>query len=371
MEPMHTTSDVQEIEVALPTDLRSARRGRRDVLRHVFTWAGLFVSGAFAYFGVRHVQFSEVWTGLRTSSYWWLAPALVMLAVSVVIRAIRWRYLFRRETRPPFRPALTSVLIGYFFNSILPARAGEAVRIVALKRLAGTSVAESTGTVVVERTYDTLCLLVLLFVTLPWLPPVRWVHTAVLLAIGLAAGLAIAIVALALFGARPLRFALRALTRFPHLSPERVDLMADNLAHGFAALRRPALALGALTWTMLGWLTLAVSTWLLMLGFDLHVSFAGGLLVVIATSLAMILPSSPSAIGVFEAATLVALNPYGVADSKALSFALVLHALNFIPYIVVGGLLLRGSLRSLLVWPPGSADAQTPHPPTHPGLHES
>lgn len=290
-----------------------------------------------------------MWTGLRTSNYWWLVPAFGMLAVSVVVRALRWRYLFRPETRPPTRPVLSALLACYFFNSVLPARAGEAMRIVVLKRRAGASGAETAATVVIERVYDVLCLLLLLFVALPWLPHVTWLHAAVLLAIGLAVGLAIAVAVLALFGPRPFSLALRPLTRLSFFSRERVDLLASNVAHGFAAIRRPGLALGALFWTMLGWLTLAVSTWLLMLGFDLHVSFVGGLFVVIATSLAMILPSSPSAIGVYEAATLVALRPYGIPDSKALSFALVLHALNFFPYIVVGLLLFRGTLRSLFV----------------------
>lgn len=327
--------------------LGDARRrwNRGRALRSGAAWTGLLVSAIFAYLAVRHVRLGEVWTGLRTSNYWWLAPAFVMLAVTVVLKALRWRYLFRRETRPPTRPVLSALLIGYFFNSILPARAGEAARIVVLKRRIGGSGAEATATVVIERAYDVLCLLVLLFVTLPWLPHVTWLHAAVLLAIVLAAGLAIAIVVLALFGARPLSFALRPLARLPFLSRERVDLIAENLAHGFAALRRPRLALGALFWTTLGWLTAGVSTWLLMLGFNLHVSFVGGLFVVIATNLAAILPSSPAAIGVFEAATLAALNPYGVTDSRALSYALVLHALNFIPYVAAGFLLLRGTMR--------------------------
>jgi hypothetical protein len=47
-----------------------------------------------------------------------------------------------------------ATVLGYFFNSILPVPAGEAARIVALKHYAGTSRAEATGTVVVERVLD-------------------------------------------------------------------------------------------------------------------------------------------------------------------------------------------------------------------------
>lgn len=322
------------------------RSNRARIVRMILSWGGLLVSAVFAYLAVRNVSFAAVWQGLRTSNYWWLVPALGMLALTVVIRALRWRYIFRRETRPAVAPVVNALLVSYFFNSILPARAGEAARIVVLRRRAGTSAAETTATVVIERAYDVVCLLALLFVSVPWLPPVAWLHAAIVLALALALGLAIAVVGLAVYGARPLRVALRPLARLPFFSRERLDEIAENLAHGLAALRSPRLALGALFWTTLGWLTLAVSTWFVMLGFSLHVSLVAGLFVVIATNLAMILPSSPSAIGVFEAAVLVALRPYGITDSQALSYAFVLHALNFVPFVAAGFFLLRGAVAS-------------------------
>jgi uncharacterized membrane protein YbhN (UPF0104 family) len=76
--------------------------------------------------------------------------------------------------------------------------------------------------------------------------------------------------------------------------------------------------------------------WLTMLGFDLGLSPVAGLLVAIAVNIAMILPASPAAVGVFEASALVALNAYGVPKEQALGYALVVHVLNFVPYIVVG-----------------------------------
>ena len=52
--------------------------------------------------------------------------------------------------------------------------------------------------------------------------------------------------------------------------------------------------------------------------FHLHLSFACGVLVVVAVGLSMILPSPPGAIGVFEGAALIALKAYGVPHSEAL-----------------------------------------------------
>jgi uncharacterized protein (TIRG00374 family) len=328
----------------------SSRRGvfarlQKRALRSALSWAGLLVSALFAFLAVRNVQFGDVWDGLRTSNYWWLVPAFLLLAVAIVAKALRWHYLFARETRPGTRAVVTSLLIGYFFNSVLPARAGEAARVLALKQRAGTSRAEAAATIVVERAYDVLVLLVLLFVAYPWLPRVTWMHGAVVFAVALAAGLAAAIVVFAVFGIRPVHFALRPLGRLPFVSRERLEHVGEGLGQGLAGLRQPRLMLGALLWTTLGWLALATSTWFVIRGFHLGLSFAAALLIVIATNLAMILPSSPSAVGVFEAASLVAFRAYDVPDSRALSCALVIHALNFVPFIAAGLFLLRSTLK--------------------------
>src|SRR5439155_1906678 len=144
--------------------------------------------------------------------------------------------LFSPATRPPFPATATALLVGLFFNSILPVRAGEAARIVALNQRAGTSRAEAAGTVVLERAADILSLLVLLFVALPWFPPVRGLRAAAIVGIVLVLALAAVIVVLARHGERPLRALLRPLARLPFLSLERVEGAAANLTQGLAAL---------------------------------------------------------------------------------------------------------------------------------------
>jgi uncharacterized protein (TIRG00374 family) len=302
---------------------------------------GLVVSAGFAYLAGRDIRLGQVWTALRASNYWWLVPALAMLVLANLLRAHRWRFLFVRETRPALAPAARAMLIGQFFNNILPARAGEAARVVSLRQSSRTSRAEAAGTVVVERAFDVLCVLVLLFVLIPWLPGVSWLRAASILAISLSAGLLIPIVVLAFYGDRPLRAALGALARLGLVRAERAERVAVNLVQGMAALQRPRLALAALGLTALSWIVLGLSAWFVMRGFGLGLSPVAGLLATIATGLGMIIPSSAAAVGVFEAAAIVALNAYGVSDSQALSYALVLHALNFFPYVGVGLVLLH------------------------------
>jgi uncharacterized protein (TIRG00374 family) len=316
-------------------------RVRRSTLQRALPWLGIAVTTVFGYLAVRDVRWSEAWAAFRSSNQWWLVPAFAALAVAVVLRAVRWRSLFAPDRRPPLTTTASALLVGYFFNNVLPARAGEAARVVALNRTAGTPRAELAATVVVERIFDVLSLVVLLFVASPWLPHVAWTTSAYVLAAALGGACLLLVIGVAVWDERPFRLLLRPLRLLPFVEEERLGRAALNLTHGLAAIKRPRVAFAALTWTLLSWLALALSTWFVLVGFDLGVSPLAGLLVIIAINLALIVPSSAAAIGVFEAATVVALSAFGVSRSTALSAALVLHLLNLVPYLVAGGVILQ------------------------------
>jgi glycosyltransferase 2 family protein len=303
---------------------------------------GFVVSGVFTWLALRNVHLEQVWTSLRESNYWWVIPSVAFLAASQGVRALRWQYLFPAQTRPPYRPVLAATLLGQFFNNVLPARAGEAARVIALNRSSGTAATEVVATVVVERLYDVIALLVMLFVLLPWLPEVTWVHAASILAIALVVLTAAGVVVLVRWGERPARWLLRPVARLPFVSVEQTERAAASIHRGVASLYDPTLALVAMTLTAASWILLALSAWVLMKGFDLGLSPLAGGLVMVSVGLGLILPSSPAAVGVFEAAALIALKAYGIEKSAALSYALVLHAVNFFPYIVAGVVVLHG-----------------------------
>jgi uncharacterized protein (TIRG00374 family) len=308
---------------------------------------GFLLSALFTYVAVRDVDWDVFWEGLRTSDYWWLVPALALLALSIWVRALRWRLLFQPISRPPI-PALTrATIVGQFFNSILPARAGEAARIVMLKQEAGTSRAETLGTAVAERIIDILVLLLLLLLALPYLPEITWLKAVGVFALGVVALVALITLVLRRFGPRPLGYLLRPLACIPAVREEQTDRAASNIVAGLHVLEQPKRAGPAFLLSFMTWLLIAFSYWFTLLAFEPDLGLSAGVLVLVTTALSLVIPSLPAGIGVFEAAVLVALRPYGVDESLALSYAVVLHALNFVPYVVAGYVVLHGHTRRL------------------------
>lgn len=303
------------------------------------------MSAVFGYLAVRDVDFDATWRAIRACNYWWLLPSLGALVAWVLLRTVRWQVLFDPGRRPPFTPLANATVIGFFFNTIFPARAGDAARIVALKHYAGTPLAETTATVVVERILDVATLIALVFALVAWFPSGSWLEPAAVLAFACLAAIAL----LGLFVRRVSQGStpswLNWLSRLPGLREEHVLGLIENAVHGLATIRRPRQALVAVGWTFLSWFVLGLSYWFLMIGFDLGLSLLAGLLIAIATSLAFIIPAAPAAVGVFEASALAVTSAYGAPRSQSLAYVLVLHLLSVVPFLLAGLVLLADQAR--------------------------
>jgi uncharacterized protein (TIRG00374 family) len=320
---------------------------RRSRLVNLLTVA---VTVLFSYVALKGINLSLGWRALRRSDYWWILVALVVFGLGNVARGLRWRSLFARGRRPLVPTVINAMMVGYLYNNIMPARAGEAARVLVLTQRSTSAPVELLGTVVLERLYDVLAILVIFFAAESWLPHVSWFSAAALAAIVLAALIATAAILLAVYGDRPVRLLLRPLRRFELFSGERLDQTIDEVIHGLSGLRHPALALEAFGWTIAAWLLTALCAYVVTMAFHLHLPYACGILVSVAIGAGMILPSAPAAVGVFEGATLIALKAYHVPHSSALPYALVLHLVNFVPFVLVGAFLLHYNSR---------------HPPIH------
>ncbi len=310
-------------------------------LRRSLIWIGLAVSLFFTWLALRDVDVSVFLDGLRESNYAWLIPSFLVLAAAVLVRALRWRLMFVSEREPPVKDVTVSLLIGYLFNNILPARAGDPIRALVLHQRTGISRGEALGTVGTERVFDTICLLLLLFVAQPFLPEVSWIRNAAMFAAVVGTAVLAFVFVVARYDARPIAWLLRPFARLPKVSPADTEQAAVNIVRGLEGFRNLKLASIVFLVTLVSWLMVAASVWLLTFAFDLKVGFGAAVLITIAANLALILPSSPGGLGVFEAAVLAALSAYGISASEALSYAVVLHGLNFFPYIVVGYLVLH------------------------------
>ncbi len=196
-----------------------------------------------------------------------------------------------------------------------------------------------------ERVYDLVAVLGLLFVLLPWLPEVTWLRAAASLGAAVFALTVIAVIVLAVWATAPCTRRCGRFARLPVVPADRLEEIGHNLAQGLVGLRRPGLALWVLFLSVASWVLLGLSSWFVFESFDLGVGVVAGIFAAIAAGLTAVLPAGPSGIGVFEASIVVALGAYGVDESEALSAALVLHAVGFVSLVAAGLPVIRFHVR--------------------------
>jgi uncharacterized protein (TIRG00374 family) len=291
----------------------------------------------------------------------WLVVATAVFSGAIALRAVRWWVLFPRP-RPPLRSTTLATLVGYLFNNVLPARAGEAARLVALRKTSDEPAGRIAGTIVCERILDTAVLVVLFLAAIPVTRhPVFSERVEVAAAIGM--GTIVLVLAAVAYGWK--RHTAGSLVVHERLQPPRwarphLAALVDGLT---AFSRDRSAAAAAIGLTLRSWVLLGLSSWLLLQGFDLRFSFACGLVIALATGLAMIIPSAPASLGVFEATTVLCLRGYPATHVQAVTYAVALHAMNVIPLIAAGAV---ASLAVVRIARAPSSAAQAPEPDSRP-----
>src|SRR5512143_215699 len=130
-------------------------------------WVGLLISVVFIWISLRGLRLEEFWSTVKTANYFWLIPGIGVYFIGVWVRAWRWHYLLKPIKEIPTQTMFPITTIGYMGNNIYPARAGEVLRAVILKRREGVPVSASLATIIVERIFDGVVMLAFVFINLP------------------------------------------------------------------------------------------------------------------------------------------------------------------------------------------------------------
>ena len=302
-------------------------------------WLGVAISIIFLYLALRGLDFAGFWATVRHANYWWLLPGVAVYFGAVWARTWRWHYMLRHIKPVSLARLFPVVVIGYMGNNVYPARAGEVLRSYILKRKEGVPVSASLATVVLERLFDGLVMLLFVFVTLPFAPlPSGYAALVTLFSVLFFAALVV-VLALAVRPARMSRVYAWLVERvLPTGLRPRVHGLFDRFVEGLQSLRSPReLALIFASSTVI-WLTETTKYWFVMQAFPFHVPFSVLMLMTAVVNLATTLPSTPGYVGTFDAPGIAVLTAYNVPKAVATGYTLVLHVALWLPITALGAL---------------------------------
>jgi len=305
----------------------AAARGawRSPVVRLI---TGLAISAAFLAVTVSRVDLGETARALASAAPGGVLLAIALVLVELTIRAERWRILLHPSAPVPLRSAFAYLTIGYFANTLLPARLGDAARAYLAGRSFGISSLVTLGTVVVERVSDALTILVVVLlaglVVAPGSQLAGWAEVlAGAVVIGLAASVAVG-------------FALLRSGLLDRRFGRQIRAVVARVGEGAAILRRPRGAALILGLTVLPF-GVAVCTFGAIsgaLGLPLNPVEWAFVLGVLALSTAI--PAAPGSLGTYEFAGVTALGILGVEPSQALAATVLIHVIAALPPALLG-----------------------------------
>jgi glycosyltransferase 2 family protein len=306
---------------------------RGSVWRNVVL--SVLVSGAFLWAAFRGVSLSDVVEQLRHTDPFWLAVAVGISFLIMVFRAWRWQLELRPLEHVPLGRLWTITAIAYMCINLLPVRLGEVVRPWLLSRRSNVKFSNVVGNLVVEKTMDSVVLLLYMIVGLLSVSnlPV-WVRRGAVFP-AVIAGAMVLLVALvwwrgeAFVGDRVLAF-------LPERFRNGLRKLLVAIRDGMKILPDPRLLSAVFLVSLALWFLPILSSWAMIQAFGFDVPFGAAVAVFIFIGFGTALPNAPGMIGVFQYACVLALGLFGIEQSRAAAYGVVLNAVQFLTLILQG-----------------------------------
>ena len=281
------------------------------------------------YLAMRGVDWAELWHIIQSARLEYLILACLLTSINSLVRSLRWRILLSAERWLGVLDVFWAMMVGYLGNLLLPARAGEVVRSVALGRRVQLSVSFVLATTLTERILDTGVLVLIgsaVLATLHDAPP-SLLNAGKGIAVLSASGLAWVFILPML--ERPFQ---SVLDRLPLTSTWKTKLsgLLGQFLMGMNSLRHVGRALSFLALTAIIWMGDAVVAVTIAYALGLALSIPQALLLGVALGLSSAIPSTPGYIGIYQFVAVTILSPFGFTHSQALAYILVFQALSYL-----------------------------------------
>lgn len=301
--------------------------GKHARLRRAVLWGGGAVGasamgGLFLWFALRRLDWGAVNHAMASASVPHLLAGLGLVIAGFVVRGFRWRLLLHDRRASTLRLILVeNTAVGV--NSLTPIPILDEPTRLGLLAMKGVPVGTILATMAAMRTFELASQSVIGMVGLMYLPPLRALAPYIL------AAATVSVVAMvALFTIGPILRLMPALRRLP---------LARDFSSGVAVMRKsPWRTMAALGLSGAYAIIVGIGGWMIALGLDIEL----GILALVILSLAVIfftdwIPGLPGAVGTFEFVGVYLLGLWNVDRSTAFGYAILLHAVFFIPPLLI------------------------------------
>lgn len=299
-------------------------------------FVGILISLVFLCLALRNVNYPELLISLQEADYLYLVPAIVLVLLTMWLRAVRWHYLLEPIKSVGNHSLFSAVMIGFMANNVLPARIGEFVRAYAIGRKENLSKSLSFATIIVEKIFDGFTLLGFLLVTLIFFPVPEWTKKAGLSALVFYLLVIAFLILLRKYRESMLKFSNYVISPFSKRLAHKTNDLLVSFVGGLDILKGKRQVAFILFYSISVWVVYAILTFLVFIAFHFKLPLYAPFLFIVILTFGVLIPSSPGFIGTFQFFCVTGLAFWGIKESDALGFSLVYHASQYFPVTFLG-----------------------------------
>ncbi|RJP95712.1 MAG: UPF0104 family protein [Desulfobacteraceae bacterium] len=267
-----------------------------------------------------HLDFASTWEALSQYSpiksivltLWFLASFLFLGARLYVIAHGQIR----------LKDSISAVFLGFFANSILPARVGESVKGLYLKYVSKRLISQILTFVIWERFFDLNMLLIMV---------------VLLSAIGDSSEYLLPIFALALVCWGVLLLVnIRYRDNDIKINQIRPPWLRKIVRH-FSGKPDKSTICKLIAINIVVWAQFILEMFIAMYWVaGINLPLTSAMNVFIISSLAFAIPASPGGIGLYDAAIVFSMGIYGIPAADAMAFAILMRTIQYVPTLLIG-----------------------------------
>ena len=285
---------------------------------------------------LRDVPLDDVAESLRQADFGMVLLSLLMVALGLAVRGIRWSILLGRRISIVRATHLVNIM---FLGNQLPLRLGEVARGVLATR-SGVPLATSASSIVAERLIDSLAVVLVIALTVSQLPDAMPELSQRASVFGLLALVCFAaLLGLARFPAAAHRMLNALLELIPPLRRLPLQSILADLLGGLQPLTQMRAMFVIGCWTLVGWVLSLLTYYFLHLALGIETNYVISVPLGIAlAALAITLPVSIAGLGPFHGAIVVAGQMVGITPVEAISLAFLFHGVTVLSYGLWGAI---------------------------------
>jgi uncharacterized protein (TIRG00374 family) len=286
---------------------------------------GILFSGLFVYFAVKNVNLSELKAGFNQADYSYLIPIFFLSIFILFLRSYRWAIILSPLERVGQQVLFPITVVGLMAVVLLPMRVGEFVRPYLVSRRSEIGMTSAFGTIVVERTFDVLTLMLFLLLITHFTELPRWAYQ-VGISITIFFFLILFLLVLLIFKRDlSLKWIGLLLGRFPNRIMKYLTQMIISFSEGLKILPDAKSVIFLALLSIFLWVSVGICIYILFHSFHFGLPLIAAYVVLVITTLGIMVPTAPGFVGNFHLFCVIGLSLFGIPKPEALSFAILLH----------------------------------------------